>query len=83
MARLSEGVAMALQLGALRNALVDAGGSEEKADRAAEELAGYNREFADVRRDITEVRGDIKPLKWMQGATFAGVVAIALKLFIH
>jgi hypothetical protein len=30
-----------LQLGALRDALIDAGASPEKADRAAEELAGY------------------------------------------
>jgi hypothetical protein len=27
--------------------------------------------------------GDLKLMKWMQGATFAGVVAIVIKLFIH
>ncbi len=32
---------MALQLGALRDALLDAGASEAKAALAAEELAGY------------------------------------------
>ncbi len=67
---------MALQLGALQDALVEAGASEEKAQKAAEELASYDREFA-------EVRSDLKLLKWMQGATFAGVVAIAFRLFIH
>ena len=40
---------MALQLGALRDALIDAGASEDKAQRAAEELAGYQSEFAAVR----------------------------------
>jgi hypothetical protein len=40
---------MALQLGALRDALVEAGASEEKASKAAEELAGYEREFADIK----------------------------------
>lgn len=30
---------MALQLGALRDALIDAGASTDKADKAAEELA--------------------------------------------
>jgi hypothetical protein len=67
---------MALQLGALRDALVEAGASEEKAQKAAEEMAGYDREFADV-------RSDLKLLKWMQGATFAGVVAIMFRLLIH
>ena len=32
---------MALQLGALRNALLDAGVAKEKAEAAAEEVAGY------------------------------------------
>jgi hypothetical protein len=67
---------MALQLGALRDALVEAGASEEKAQKATEEMAGYDREFADV-------RSDLKLLKWMQGATFAGVVAIMFRLLIH
>ena len=65
---------MALQLGALRDALIDAGASDAQA--ASEEVASDER-------DIADVRGDLKLLKWMQGATFAGVVAIALRLFIH
>ncbi len=32
---------MALQLGDLRDALIDAGASPEKAEKAAEEVAGY------------------------------------------
>jgi len=37
---------MALQLGALRAALIDAGASVEKADKAAEEVAGWRRKVA-------------------------------------
>jgi hypothetical protein len=37
---------MALQLGALRDALIDAGAKPEKADKAAEELAGYENRLA-------------------------------------
>jgi len=43
---------MALQLGALRDALIDAGAAPDKADRAAEELAGYDHEFAGLRSDM-------------------------------
>ena len=35
---------MALQFGALREALIDAGASADKADRASEEVAGYKRQ---------------------------------------
>jgi hypothetical protein len=58
------------------DALKEAGASEEKARKAAEVLANYDREFADI-------RGDLKLLKWMQGATFAGVVALILRVFLH
>jgi hypothetical protein len=37
---------MALQLGALRDALIEAGASVEKAEKAAEELAAYENRFA-------------------------------------
>jgi len=43
---------MALQLGALRDALIEAGASDARAQRAAEELAGYEREFAGIRGDM-------------------------------
>ena len=67
---------MALQLGALRDALIEAGASTDKAAKAAEGLAGYEREFADI-------KADLRLLKWSQAATFAAVLAILLKLFLH
>jgi hypothetical protein len=67
---------MALQLGALREALLDAGASPEKADKASEELAGYD--------------SDLKLLKWMVGGVYAvlvlfGVPALwlLLRVFTH
>jgi hypothetical protein len=47
-----------------------------KANKAAEELAGYEREFADI-------KADLRVLKWSQAATFAAVLAVLLKLFLH
>ena len=67
---------MALQLGALRDALIEAGATADKANKAAEELAGYEHEFA-------EIKGDLRVLKWAQAANFAAVVAVLLKLFVH
>jgi DNA integrity scanning protein DisA with diadenylate cyclase activity len=58
------------------DALKEAGASEEKARKAAQVLADYDREFADI-------RSDLKVLKWSQAATFAGVIAVLLKLFVH
>ena len=54
---------MALQLGALRDALIDAGASPDKAERAAEELAGYEARLA-------ELGSDLRLLKWMIGGIY-------------
>ncbi len=53
---------MALQLGALRDALLSAGAPAEKADKAAEEIAGYDR--------------DIAVIKWMVGGLYALLITI-------
>ena len=55
---------MALQLGALREALIEAGASAEKADKASEELAGYD--------------SDLKLLKWMVGGVYAVLVVFGV-----
>jgi hypothetical protein len=38
---------------------------------------------ADERMELADVRSDLKLLKWVQGATFAGVVALIFRLFVH
>jgi hypothetical protein len=53
---------MALQLGDLRDALLEAGASQEKADKAAEELAGYDT--------------DIKLLRWMVGGLYGVLIVM-------
>lgn len=67
---------MALQLGALRDALLAANIPAEKANAAAEEVAAYER-------DVADIRADLRVLKWGQGVTFAAVLAVLVKLFIH
>jgi len=57
------------------DAFKEAGVSEEKALKAAQTLAGYDRELADI-------KADLRILKWGQSVTFAGVLAILLKLFV-
>ena len=56
---------MALQLGAVREALIDAGASVDKADKAAEELAGYERLASDVRL-----------LTWMVGGIYGLLIVL-------
>ena len=65
---------MALQLGALREALIDAGASAEKANKAAEELAGYDKQ-------LESVRSDLRVLTWMVGGLYVlGAPALWLLL---
>jgi hypothetical protein len=59
---------MALQLGALREALIEAGASQEKADKASEELAGYD--------------SDLKLLKWMVGGVYAVLIVLGVSLLL-
>ena len=66
---------MALQMGALRSALMEAGASGEKASEAAEKITGYERRFAKVESDLTMV-------KWMLSLLMASVTLLVLKAFI-
>lgn len=74
---------MAVMLGSLYGALVEAGAGHDAAQKAAEEgaslrdeIARIREEFAAMRNENTSLRGDIQLLKWMLGFTLAGVVAI-------
>jgi hypothetical protein len=55
---------MALELGSLREALIDAGAAPDKASKAAEELVGYD--------------SDLKLLKWMIGGVYAVLVVFGV-----
>ncbi len=59
---------MALRLGALHDALLHPG-DPELARQAAEEVAGYERQMADI-------RGDLTVLKWIAGANTALILLV-------
>lgn len=64
---------MALQLGALRDALIEAGASEEKASRAAEELASYENRLASMENKLSV-------LMWMVGTNLAVTLGLLAKM---
>lgn len=66
---------MALQLGAIRDALISAGAPVDKADKAAEELAGYENRLSGIEARLTV-------LTWMVGAQLA-LFAPALWLLLR
>jgi hypothetical protein len=65
---------MALMLSSLYDALLDAGASEEKARKAAEEAAQYEARFSHPEVDVGLV-------KWMVGVNLAISLGILVKLF--
>ena len=67
-------LSMSLRLGALHDALINAGTEPELARRAAEEVAAYERHLSDVRTDLLV-------LKWMAGANFAAVLAVLARVY--
>lgn len=66
---------MTMMLTEVYDALKDVGANEEKARRAAEALADYQR-------DISELRGDTRVLKWIAGTNLAFTMAILWRVFI-
>ena len=65
---------MALMLGKLYDALRAGGVPDEKAREAAEEVAAYEKNLA-------EIKSDIRLLKWTTGTTLAGVLALVIRVF--
>lgn len=67
---------MALQLGALRDALIDAGASVPKADAAAEELASYENRLA-------AIDSRLSVLTWMAGTNIVLTAGVLWRLLAH
>jgi hypothetical protein len=65
---------MALQLGALREALVEAGASPEKAAKAAEEVASYENRLAGIESRLSV-------LTWMVTFNLAVTIAVLWRVF--
>lgn len=67
---------MPLQLGALREALLEAGASPDKANKAAEELASYEGQFADL-------RAQLKVHNWMLATNLVFTVGVLWRVLTH
>ena len=74
---------MALQLGSLREALIEGGTSPEKAGKAAEEVAGYENRLAGIETKLVALDGKVNLLTWMVGFNLATTVAVLWRVFAH
>ncbi len=65
------------------DALKIAGVPEDKATAAAKAVADVGQEdrLDRIEKEITEIKGDIKVIKWMLGVIMAGVASLILKAF--
>jgi phage shock protein A len=66
---------MALMLGQLYDALRAGNVPDDKARAAAEEVANYEGEIAKLRVEVSEIKSDVRLLKWMMGFVLAFQVA--------
>lgn len=67
---------MALQMGALRDALIAAGADQDKADKAAEEAASYETRLARIDAKLTVAL-------WAGGLLFAAVLTSQTALWLE
>ncbi len=74
---------MALQLGALRDALIDAGAKPDKADKAAEELAGYENRLNSIDLKLIELNSAVRVVQAIMGINTALVAGVLWRLLAH
>jgi hypothetical protein len=72
---------MTLRLGALHDALLNAGAQPELAQRAAEELADYDRQLRDIRSDLLVLKWMVGTTVTLQIMTLAGLIGLLWKVF--
>ena len=73
---------MAVMMGNLYAALIRAGADAVDAQKAAEEVADHESRIADLRNDMTDLKGDLKLIRWMLGFNLAMTLAVVGKLFL-
>lgn len=66
---------MATMISEIYDAFLAAGTPEDKARKAAETLADHESRFG-------RIEADLLVLKWMTGFVLAGVVAVAIRVFL-
>ncbi len=74
---------MALQPGALRDALIEAGASAHTASDAAEAVAGYENRLSGIEARIADVLGELKVQRALIGVLMAMAVAILVRVLLH
>jgi hypothetical protein len=72
---------MALQLGALMEALLEAGATRDTARKAAEEVANY--EVANYEGRLATLESRLSTLTWMAGTNVALTIAVLFKLVVR
>lgn len=73
---------MALMMSSLYDALRSANVDEDRARRAAEEVANYDSAINNLDRKVTVLDGRVNMLQWMVGFNLALTTAILFKLFV-
>ena len=71
---------MALQLGALREALVEGGASPEKANKAAEEVANYENRLASLETKLSILMVLVGGLYAVGGSALWLLIRVASKI---
>jgi hypothetical protein len=72
---------MSTMISEVYDALIDAGASDDKARKAAETLANYDGRFNSIAKNIEEIKGEQKLLRWMISFNLAFTMAILWKVF--
>ena len=72
---------MALMVGSLYDALKSAGVDDDKARKAAEEVAGYDSQIGQLDRKVTVLDGRVNLLQWMVGTNIAVSLTILWRVF--
>jgi hypothetical protein len=74
---------VALQLGATRDAFLAAGVPPDKANAAAEELAGYDNRLAGMDARLSGIEARLGILTWAVGINAALTLAVLAKLIVQ
>ncbi len=71
---------MALRMGSLYDALLEANVSDDSARKAAEEVADYDQRIGRIERDLTVVKWMIGTMITLQLMTLGGVLGVVWRL---
>lgn len=73
---------MSTMLSEVYDAFKEAGVSDEKARKAAEAMASYDKQFGEVDTKFAHVMGEFSVVKWMLGFNLALTIAVLGRLIL-